>query len=149
MNHPLSSHNICFLNNRLLTLLNMEPRPKILQEDEEDLTSSPLSPLPLDIKGDDDNDKFEDGAKQKQKSSNNIKLPLSNKCSTAIALVFVIGIFAAALTASLRESTHESSRVSSQQQQVVTVASGRSSCDGKSLQIDLETDNYGCVLYVQ
>ena len=43
-------------------------------------------------------------------------------------------------------TTHKSSRVSSQQQ-LVTVASGRSSCDGTSLRIDLVTDNYGCVSY--
>ena len=121
----------------------MEPRQKILQEDEEDLTCSSVVADNISLCNE------EDDNLEKTNRPWGIKLPLSNKCSAAIALVLVIGIFAVALTAS-REPTHESSRVSSQQQQqqqLVTVASGRSSCDGTSLRIDLVTDNYGCVSY--
>ena len=119
----------------------MEPRQKILQEDEEDLTCSSVVADNISLCNEED-DKLEEANRPW-----GIKLPLSNKCSAAIALVLVIGIFAVALTAS-PEPTHESPRVSSQQQQLVTVASGRSSCDGTSLRIDLVTDNYGCVSYV-
>ena len=119
----------------------MEPQQKILQEDEEDLTCSSVVVDNISLCNEED-DNLEEANRPW-----GIKLPLSNKCSAAIALVLVIGIFAVALTA-LREPTHESSRVpSQQQQQLVTVASGRSSCDGTYLRVDLVTDNYGCVSY--